>query len=75
MGYIRLYGVDGIDYSFFFPHAEALMAYSNGLFAQAGVPNSDLTLASVGTLFQTYTVWMLGPPYPDPWADLESRFP
>mmetsp|Transcript_54684 Transcript_54684/g.127537 ORF Transcript_54684/g.127537 Transcript_54684/m.127537 type:complete len:545 (-) Transcript_54684:191-1825(-) len=26
----------------------ALMAYSNGLFAQAGIPNNDLTLASVG---------------------------
>eukprot|EP00439_Symbiodinium_sp_Y106_P084106 s176_g24.t3 len=26
----------------------ALMAYSNGLFAQAGIPDNDLTLASVG---------------------------
>ena len=32
--------------------AQALMAYSNGLFAQAGIPPSDLTLASVGTLVQ-----------------------
>ena len=26
------------------------MAYSNGLFAQAGIPDNDLTLASVGML-------------------------
>lgn len=31
-------------------HAQALMAYSNKLFSQAGIPDNSLTLASVLTL-------------------------